>query len=161
MHATLYRLDRTSERLPIGRASTLRGPDGDPIDVRIEDLSTTGCRLSTPISVEADEEIMIGLPGVGMRAARVIWQQEGEAGCAFTAPLAYAEVQATRTSETLMHVDFQPLPVPSIALDAPLDREIISPRMRLAVILVAAITAWALIAALASGGYFLAASWLA
>ena len=158
MRATLYRLERTSERLPVGRPSTLRASDGDPIDVRIEDLSTTGCRLNTPMPVEIDEEIMIGLPGVGMRPARVIWQQEDEAGCAFIAPLAYADVEATRTSETLMHVDFGTRPIPSIALDVPLEGEFVSPRAKLFVILGGALAAWALMAGFAGAGYFLMAS---
>lgn len=158
MRARLYRLERTSERLPVGRASTLRGSDGDPIDVRIEDLSTTGCRLSTPTPVEINEEIMIGLPGVGMRAARVIWQQEEEAGCAFIAPLAYADVEATRTSETLMHFDFGTRPTPPIVCDVPLEGELVSPRGRLLVISGAAMAAWALMAAFAGAGYFLLAS---
>ena len=157
MRATLYRLERTSERLPVGRASTLRGADGDPIDVRIEDLSTTGCRLKTPMSVEIDEEIMIGLPGVGMRAARIIWQQEDEVGCAFTAPLAYGEVEATRTSKTLTHVDFQTRSSPPIAMALAVERRGLSTRASLAIILMSAVASWGLVAGLAGVAYALVA----
>lgn len=156
MRAKVYRRERTSERLPVGRASTLRGSDGDPIDVRIADLSTTGCRLSTPLPVEIDEEIMIGLPGVGMRPARVIWQQEGEAGCAFIAPLAFADVEATQISETLRHVNFGTRPTPSISFDVPYEGDLVSPRARLLTILAAATAAWGLMSAIVCAGYFIA-----
>lgn len=157
MRATLYRLERSSERLAIGRPSTLRGPDGKPVDVRIEDLSATGCRLGIPFSLQADEEVMIGLPGVGMRSARVIWTEAGQAGLAFADPISFTDVEETRAADPLMHVDFRTLP--SLSAITRLDTEgAFTPRLRLGLILTAAVGSWIIMTGIGKMGYFLLAS---
>lgn len=155
MRASLYRLERTSERLPIGRPSTLRGRDGGPVDVRIEDLSATGCRLSTRIGFCVDEQVMIGLPGVGMRGARVIWAAGHEAGFAFDAPVSLLEVEEARVSDPVVQVDFRPFPGrPSAAAPATAEKAIAA-QSRLGIILASGLGAWALVSIAGALSYFL------
>lgn len=154
MRATLYRLDRTSERQAIGRPSTLRGSDGKPVDVQIENLSATGCRLSVALSLHVGDEVMIGLPGVGMRPADVIWTEAGQAGLAFSSPISLLEVEETRVADTLMPVDFRPLPASSVITRA--EREDgFNPRLRLALIIAAAAGAWIVIACIGNMSHVL------
>jgi hypothetical protein len=157
MRATLYRLERSSERMAIGRPSTLRGSDGKPVDVQIEDLSATGCRLGVPLALHTDEEVMIGLPGVGMRSARVIWTEAGQAGFAFSDPISFLEVEETRAADPLTHVDFRPFPS-SCAITRPETEKGFTPRWRLGLIVVAAVGAWIVMTGVGKMGYFLLAS---
>jgi hypothetical protein len=151
LRATLYRLDRSSERLEIGRASTLRGPNHHPIDIRIEDLSATGCRLNCDSQLAVDEYVMVGLPGVGIRASRVVWTDGVHVGCAFEEPLTPADVKAIQVSEPLTFVDFRSFPTPRPATDPKGESETpFSPRQRLGIVLASALGAWGLVALLAA-----------
>lgn len=158
LQATLYRIERTAERLPVERPSTLRGPDGKPIDATIEDLSITGCRLTLPASASIDEEVMIGLAGVGIRAARVVWSRSGQFGCAFDKPLTMAELQLAQFARTVEDGRFPPLPaLPELA---PRDFQAAAefpPIVRLAVIGGLASASWALVGSAAIAGYLLIA----
>ncbi len=155
MRATLYRFDRRSERLPINRASTLRGPDRLPVDIRIEDLSVMGCRLSTTVPLDTNEPVMVGLPGVGIRAGRIIWTKEDQLGCAFETPLSRGDVETIRISSPLTPVDFRPCPSPPSAPARSADDAHPSTRQRLGYILIAAMGAWGLTLAVTVSALFL------
>lgn len=155
MHATLYRMERSSERLAIGRASTLRGSDGEPVDVQIDDLSATGCRLSIDVALAINEEVVVGLPGVGMRRGRIIWTEANQAGLAFNDPISLVDVEETRTSVPLTHVDFRRLPSPPAIADPAIQEERFTPRRSLAIIFVAALAAWGIVGAAGAAVYLL------
>ena len=149
IHTTLYRLERASERLAISRPSTLRAHDGEPIDVTIEDLSITGCRISTSLTWNMGDALMIGLPGVGTRLCYIVWSNGGEIGCEFEAPLARADIEATRRAQPLTHVQF-PRPIsPWIGPQARTRRKSLSSRLSLLIISAAATGAWLLLFAAA------------
>jgi len=146
IYGTLYTRARTSERLMLGRSSTLRTADGAPIDVVIEDLSVTGCRIRTSLQMHKGEEVVIGLPGVGTRRGHVAWSDGTEIGCEFEAPLTAAQVHETRTTETLIEGQFATLSIPVVAAPANNEGNRFSPRFRLVSIVAAAIFAWLLVA---------------
>ena len=155
IHGTLYRCARMSERLALGRSSTLRTSGGAPIDVIVEDLSVTGCRIRTSLQMQNGEELVIGLPGVGTRAGRVVWSDGTEIGCEFEAPLTAAEVHETRTTETVIQGQFATFRRSVVTAPSQSEENRFSVRYRLASIVSAAIIAWLLIAAAAVWGYTL------
>lgn len=152
-HAALYRIERTEDRVPVARPSTLRGPNGDPGDVLIEDLSTTGCRLATATDHAIGDEVMIGLAGVGIRQAQVVWAEEGHIGCAFDEPLSLNDIQKTRFAETVAEGRFGNLPTAAEedAEDGAQGSDF-SPRMRLAIIGSLAVASWLAIGGVAAAG---------
>lgn len=93
---TLHRTDRRDDRHELGRVSTLRGGDGLPLDVLLDDISATGLRLSQAPELLEGEGVVIGIAGVGTRSANVIWSADGTAGCEFHAPLSREELEITQ-----------------------------------------------------------------
>lgn len=95
--AKLYSDDRSAERHDTSLDGTLRTSNWEPIDVQLDDLSLTGCLLSTGTRVEVNELITIGVVGVGMRPARVSRKTGDHLGCEFVVPLTPAELKAALT----------------------------------------------------------------
>jgi len=83
IHASLVRDGRRRDRDAVGRSSTLRGDDGNAVDIQIENFSAYGCGLTTNIWLAEGEMVHIGLPGIGAVPARIIWSNSQQAGCAF------------------------------------------------------------------------------
>lgn len=161
----LHRFYRAARRQELGRPSTLRADDGAPVDVLLEDVSTSGCRISGVPELAQGEAILIGLAGVGARLARVIWTEENRAGCHFDAPLSAEEFARTQQAGTVVSGAFSvrapagPAPAspepdlaPALAIEPSLP-----PRTRLTAILLAALLSWCLVAALILIGMRLAA----
>jgi hypothetical protein len=155
----LHRFYRSSKRHALGRASTLRMQDGAPVDVLVEDVSASGCRLSGTPDLRPHEAILIGLAGLGSRPARIVWMQEGEAGCRFDMPLSDGELARAQQAGVVVTAMFDRVQ------DAMPDRALVStdarasgePRVRLAIICLAAVMSWALVAAILLIGWRLAA----
>ncbi len=93
---TLHRTDRRDDRHELGRVSTLRGGDGLPLDVLLDDISATGLRLSRAPELVEGDGVVIGIAGVGTRSANVVWSADGTAGCEFHAPLSREELEITQ-----------------------------------------------------------------
>ncbi|MDO7833840.1 PilZ domain-containing protein [Sphingobium sp. HBC34] len=98
----LHRFYRAARRQDVHRPSTLRADDGVPVDVLLEDVSITGCRIAGVPDMARGEAILIGLAGVGARLARVIWIEESRAGCHFDAPLSAEEFARTQQAGTVV-----------------------------------------------------------
>lgn len=156
LQATLYQYSRTAERLPVERPSTLRSEDGKPIDATIEDLSITGCRLTLPTDASIGDDVMIGLAGVGIRSAMVIWSDANQVGCAFDKPLTMAEFQTVQFAQTVAEGRFPAPPSqPSHDLAYTQSTSKLPPAARLAIIFGLATASWALIGGIAAAGYFI------
>jgi hypothetical protein len=93
---TLHRTDRRDDRHELGRVSTLRGEDGRPLDVLLDDISETGLRISQAPALVEGEGVVIGIAGVGTRSANVVWSTDGTAGCELHAPLSREELDITQ-----------------------------------------------------------------
>uniref|UniRef100_UPI0035CBA8A1 PilZ domain-containing protein n=1 Tax=uncultured Sphingomonas sp. TaxID=158754 RepID=UPI0035CBA8A1 len=72
-----------ADRLSVDLDATLRDAQARPIAVEIEDISATGFRMQTSTLLAVDDEITIGIAGLGMRPARVVRQQDTYYGCLF------------------------------------------------------------------------------
>lgn len=64
---------------------------------RVSDLSFSGVRVSTYDDLSPGSTIWIRLPGLGQRAAAVMWVQDFTAGCKFHDPLAATELDTLVT----------------------------------------------------------------
>ncbi|WP_196221761.1 PilZ domain-containing protein [Sphingobium sp. CAP-1] len=139
--AKLYPSQRSADRIVVNRSSTMRDRAGAPIDVVIEDISGAGCRIRSAEAVGVDDDIRIGIAGIGIRSARVIWNEGDAFGCAFDAPLSAAELATTLEAVTLLHGAFDK---PDIAAPAQDNRPAneLGPRSKLLIIIGAAAIAW-------------------
>jgi PilZ domain len=54
---------------------------------KLEDLSRSGCRISTPMYISPDRAIFITLPGFAALEARIAWHVRDEYGCEFVSEL--------------------------------------------------------------------------
>lgn len=84
---------RTAHRRPLGLRALAREPQARPFPVTLVDLSTDGCRIAGEFALEQGTYVLIRLPGVGVRQARVAWAEPGAAGCEFDWPVAEEAIE--------------------------------------------------------------------
>lgn len=135
-------------RITLDRAATLRDVSQEPFDVTVDNISSTGCLVSTEAELADDMLVTIGIAGLGTRSARVARQEGSGYGLAFLEPATEFEVLAARTAETLVHGAFAPLPsaAPSpdvILASAPLRDDRLSRRTRFLFITGTSMALWA------------------
>jgi hypothetical protein len=95
-----------AERVRIGRRGTLRDRQKFASDVEIDNLSTTGCSLRADYTLPVGSLVSIGIPGIGMHAARITRSDSGEHGCAFLLPINTDDVDLARSVDTVASGNF-------------------------------------------------------
>jgi hypothetical protein len=90
-------------RFTVDQESVVRGLDGAPVDVIVENFSRTGFLFVGDVDLPPGTLISIGLSGAGAREAKVI-RRDGDAhGCEFLMPLPNREMaNAFRGQEELV-----------------------------------------------------------
>lgn len=90
-------------RFTIDQESVVRGIDGAPIDVIVENFSRTGFLFAGDVDLPVGTLISIGLSGAGAREAKVV-RRDGDAhGCEFLVPLPARDMaKAFRGQEELV-----------------------------------------------------------
>ena len=83
---------RGAIRFDADSPSTLRAPDGAPLDVVVEDFSRTGFRFTADVDLPIGTLVSLGLSGAGARAARVMRRSDNSYGCAFMKALTDEEI---------------------------------------------------------------------
>ncbi|ATY32430.1 PilZ domain-containing protein [Sphingomonas psychrotolerans] len=78
---------RGAIRFHVASESILRGADGRPIEVLVDNFSRTGFLFVSEEAFPAGTLIAIGLSGAGSREAQVVWQEGSRHGCEFLVPL--------------------------------------------------------------------------
>jgi hypothetical protein len=78
---------RCAERKEVAMGAGLRQRGAHPITVQVMDLSVTGFRAGTHLTLEAGSDIWLKLPGLESLHARTIWQRGHLIGCEFVRPL--------------------------------------------------------------------------
>jgi hypothetical protein len=78
---------RGAIRFHVASESTLRGADGRPIEVLVDNFSRSGFLFVSEEAFPAGTLIAIGLSGAGSREAQVVWQEGRRHGCEFLVPL--------------------------------------------------------------------------
>lgn len=94
---------RGAIRFDADSPSTLRTPDGIPIDVTVENFSRTGFRFVTEVDFPIGTLVSLGLSGAGARAARIVRRRGDSYGCAFMKPLTSEEaVRAFKGQDSIL-----------------------------------------------------------
>ena len=104
-NAKLYRETRAAQRYPSELDSTVR-QGSDPLDATVLDLSTHGFAIEAAEELKVGENISIGLSGIGVRTARIVWQEAGRFGCEFKQPLQHFEVAGAFSASTVVAAPF-------------------------------------------------------
>lgn len=85
--------ERGSIRFAVDSRTTLRGGDGRPVDVVIDNFSRTGFLFLSDIEFPAGTLVSVGLSGAGAREAKVVWRDGNRHGCEFLVPLPRSKME--------------------------------------------------------------------
>ncbi|WP_051683414.1 PilZ domain-containing protein [Sphingomonas sp. UNC305MFCol5.2] len=78
---------RGAIRFHVASESTLRGADGRPFEVLVDNFSRTGFLFVSEEEFPSGTLVAIGLSGAGSREAQVVWREGRRHGCEFLVPL--------------------------------------------------------------------------
>jgi hypothetical protein len=90
---------RGAVRFHVAGVSTLRGHDGKPVDVLVENFSRSGFLFLSDLEFPAGTLVAIGLSGAGARDARVVWRDGERHGCEFLVPLPQSKMERAFTGQ--------------------------------------------------------------
>lgn len=79
--------ERGSVRFTVDHDSTVRGMNGLPVDVVVENFSRDGLLFTGNVDMPIGTLISIGLSGAGAREAKVVRRDGNAHGCEFLQPL--------------------------------------------------------------------------
>jgi hypothetical protein len=99
---------RQTLRSGYGRLGTLRIADAAPSEVIVDNLSRDGCRIRTELPLTRNMPVAIGLAGVGIIAARVVWYGCDGYGCAFDNRLPAGSVTAAFSPTNIRPLELSP-----------------------------------------------------
>ncbi|MET0310107.1 MAG: PilZ domain-containing protein [Sphingomonas sp.] len=83
---------RGAIRFRVDSATTLRGMDGKPFDVTVENFSRTGFLFVADVDLPVGTLVSVGLSGAGVREAKVVRRDGERHGCEFLMPLPQREL---------------------------------------------------------------------
>jgi hypothetical protein len=141
VHLTLDR----RERVTLQRSATLRGIDDLPVDIQINDISSSGCLIRCDSSLDLGEIVSLGIPGIGVRAACVMRAEAGHYGCAFEKYLSGDQIVLANKHNPLVEGLFPNSAdqgLPALVPDQTIPE--FSSRRRLAMIACCGVAAWML-----------------
>lgn len=78
---------RGAIRFHVASESILRGADGRPFEVLVDNFSRTGFLFVSDEEFPSGTLVAIGLSGAGSREAQVVWREGRRHGCEFLVPL--------------------------------------------------------------------------
>jgi hypothetical protein len=84
---------RTDDRTRIERPAVLRIAD-IALDIRVEDLTRDGCKISTDMDLEIGSTVTLGFAGIGRATAQVVRRDAAGYGCIFDETLPSGAVTA-------------------------------------------------------------------
>ncbi len=136
-----------SDRVAVDRTGTLRDQAQAPVDVVVENLSTTGCLFVIDRKLPLGALISLGIPGVGVRHARIARASHPHYACAFLSPISDSAVAAALSAETLVEGSFPLMPTAAVTTYADPSHEKFRLRTRLALLVGISAVLWAAIIA--------------
>lgn len=107
-----------SDRVAVDRVGTLRDTERTPVDIMVDNLSTTGCMFLLDRELPLGALVSIGIPGVGVRYARISRVEHPQYGCAFLSPVSDADIAAALSVDTVIAGAFPQMPVPAMPMAA-------------------------------------------
>ncbi|MDB5671557.1 MAG: PilZ protein [Alphaproteobacteria bacterium] len=78
---------RNAQRKDVAMGAGLRQRGAHAITIEVLDLSITGFRAATHLTLEAGSDVWLKLPGLESLHARAVWQRGHLLGCEFVRPL--------------------------------------------------------------------------
>ncbi len=102
---------RRSPRAPVSLDARMGRGGLDRALCKVVNISVHGARLQTYSTLNAGSLIWLTLPVAGMRAAKIIWSNDFDAGCQFLEPLTEIEFEDI--------VDRSPVPDSARSIDTP------------------------------------------
>lgn len=135
-----------AERRVVASESTLRLVASGAHDVTVEDLSTTGCLLRSPIGMALGTRFRLGLRGGGAVEGEVIRIASGSYGCAFPTPIPPAVFAASFGADTVRPLFAAP---PSHAVPDEIDIERWPRPVRAMTLVVGMVATWGVVGAIA------------
>jgi hypothetical protein len=85
--------ERSAFRRAVNFIAHARETEAPTIEVRVQDLSTDGCKIVGSVGLEPATQIWLRIRGFGARRAKVVWSRGAVAGCEFLKPLDPALVE--------------------------------------------------------------------
>jgi len=85
--------ERGAIRFTVDSKTTLRGLDGRPVDVVVDNFSRTGFLFVADVEFPAGTLVSVGLSGAGAREAKVVWRDGNRHGCEFLVPLPRSKME--------------------------------------------------------------------
>ena len=79
--------ERGAVRFTVDHDSTVRGMNGIPVDVVVENFSRTGMLFTGDVDMPVGTLLSVGLSGAGAREAKVVRREGNAHGCEFLVPL--------------------------------------------------------------------------
>lgn len=149
--AQLYREqdERIADRQAVNLGATVRQEDQRPIDVSIDDLSTTGFRMQSFETMAIDSTVSVGIAGLGRHTARIVRQDGNYYGCRFVRPVSIDGIAAAGPPQNIVRADFGQLTPPPQTDDPPLDAlELRIRQFRGPIIVTGLVVPWLIIAAI-------------
>ncbi len=89
--------DRSAHRVRLSIPATLRPAGGKRFQTVVRDLSLSGFSVTAITRIPAGTQCWLTLPGCEARQARVVWWEQGLAGCALEQLLTPAEYDTVLT----------------------------------------------------------------
>jgi hypothetical protein len=78
---------RQAERRIVNLAARLRDPGARLAEIEVVNLSINGFLAHGDINLEVGSDVWLKLPGMEPKNGRVVWTEDGKAGCEFVTPL--------------------------------------------------------------------------
>jgi hypothetical protein len=97
---------KRAPRSSLSKAATLRDRAKLHVEVVIEDISRTGCRITSGSPLSVGSIVGIGIQGLGPQAGRVVRYDEDGYGCVFLLELDDEQVQTARTASALANTSY-------------------------------------------------------
>ena len=85
--------ERGAVRFTVSSPTTLRGMDGKPVDVVVDNFSRTGFMFIAKVEFPPGTLVSVGLSGAGAREAKVVWRDGDRHGCEFLVPLPRSKME--------------------------------------------------------------------
>jgi hypothetical protein len=85
--------ERGAIRFSVDSTTTIRGLDGKPFDVVVDNFSRTGFLFIADVEFPTGTLVSVGLSGAGAREAQVVWRDGNRHGCEFLVPLPRSKME--------------------------------------------------------------------
>jgi hypothetical protein len=116
--AELYLDSRSLDRRDVEIDATIRDQFSRPVDVTVTNLSRAGFAVEAEIELTVEAELGIGIAGIGIRPATVIWRAGQLYGCRFTRALTPSDFERALVAENVVTAAFNPAAVRQIENEA-------------------------------------------